>query len=353
MGLRSWIRQRLNGDLHRIDLVAPGPVEIPPPARAGLQLDPVAAPWSVARLTDLLREAEHQPTVTPLQAARLARHRLSRFWLDAPVDQLEALYAGELGTLQRSLLQGSLVQQDLAGDEQRWRDQLARGIAQPGEQVRQINWVLALMPYTRPGALKVSQPLQALPDWLLGDYVAYCAPELEEQLNQPAGLLKAGADAPEPLTQRRGEQAMAWFRDAEVLARMRALIRQYKQMPLDQETLEELCGLRRVVAQLWLDVEVAQLQTLHQTAVGAITRALLLAGFGDELLDATDERARRELLPLARDLSQPRAAGYLLALLLFVPLESVTVESADQLPDWLTRDLREIAAQLAAEQVDR
>ena len=39
MGLRSWIRQRLNGDLHRIDLVAPGPVEIPPPARAGLQLE--------------------------------------------------------------------------------------------------------------------------------------------------------------------------------------------------------------------------------------------------------------------------------------------------------------------------
>ena len=48
------------------------------------------------------------------------------------------------------------------------------------------------MPYTRPGVLKVSQPLQVLPDWLLGDYVAYCAPELEEQLNQPAGLLKAG-----------------------------------------------------------------------------------------------------------------------------------------------------------------
>ena len=105
MGLRSWIRQRLNGDLQRIDLVAPGPVEIPPPARVGLRLDPMAAPWSVARLMDLLREAEHQPTITTLQAARLARHRLSRFWLDAPVDQLQALYDGELGSLQRLLLQ--------------------------------------------------------------------------------------------------------------------------------------------------------------------------------------------------------------------------------------------------------
>ena len=28
---------------------------------------------------------------------------------------------------------------------------------------------------------------------------------------------------------------MAWFRDAEVLARMRALIRQYRQTPLDQD----------------------------------------------------------------------------------------------------------------------
>ena len=102
----------------------------------------MAAPWSVARLIDLLREAEHQPTITTAGGA-LARHRLSRFWLDAPVDQLEALYEGELGSLQRLLLQGLLVQQDLAGDEQRWRDQLARGMAQAGEQVRQINWVLA------------------------------------------------------------------------------------------------------------------------------------------------------------------------------------------------------------------
>ena len=105
----------------------------------------------MARLVDLLREAEHQPTVTTYAGGPLGPPSPLALLAGCSRGSVGGVYEGELGSLQRLLLQGSLVQQELAGDEQRWRDQLARGMAQPGEQVRQINWVLALMPYTRPG----------------------------------------------------------------------------------------------------------------------------------------------------------------------------------------------------------
>ena len=63
---------------------------------------------------------------------------------------------------------------------------------------------------------------------------------------------------------------MAWFRDEAALQRMQELITAYSDDPTDKATCLELGGLRRVVAQLWLDVDPSQLQTLRHTAVGEI-----------------------------------------------------------------------------------
>ena len=52
-----------------------------------------------------------------------------------------------------------------------------------------------------------------------------------------------------------------------------------------------------------------QLQTLDQTSVGGVTRALIRSGFGHELLDASDEQARRQPGELAADFSQPGAVS--------------------------------------------
>ena len=378
MGLRTWLKQRLGQNaVSSIDLVGPVAVQLPTPGRLGISLTMPAQPWSVARLGGLFREAEHQPSVASLEAARLARHRLSVFWLSAPVDQLEALYSGGIGDLQRQQLNSGLGRQPLSSDETAWRDQLAAEMAKPESVSRQMNLILALMPYTKPGKLKLSDPLRSLPDWFLADYVAYSAPELKHELEGPAGLLEpamdegngAGASAPtvernastveeeapsvegeaptvegefEPLSDRRGEDALAWFRDEAVLNRMKALVNLYAMAPEDAETLTELSGLRKVVAQLWLDVEPSQLETLYQMPVGLVTRSLISSGFGAELVDEDDVRARKALPELSADIQDPRCHGPLLATLLYFAPSAISFESTAGLPEWLLNELRSL-----------
>ena len=344
MGLRSWLRQQLNGEQPRIDLVTPADVVLKPPARAGLDLSAIPAPWSVTRLQTLLEAFAHQPSSTTDQAARLARHQLSKFWLAAPVDQLQHLYEGEIGDLQRLQLTGQLVQQDLAKDEIHWRDLLLQRLEDPTRSAERINLLLALMPYTQPRKLSVADPLSTLPDWLLNDYCVYCEPDLAA----PVGLLEPAKSktfdskvAFEPFTDRRGEDAMVWFRDEAVVARMQELIQLYSNDPTAEDTLHELAGLRRVLAQLWLDVEPVQLQTLEQTAVGEVTLAMVRSGFSAVLQAQDDVRAREQLAAHALDLSTPGAEGCVVAALLFFPPGKVQLESTEGLPPWLIQILRE------------
>ena len=332
----------------RIDLVTPARITIKPPARAGLDASVIPAPWSVARLQALFEALAHQPSTTSDQAARLARHQLSKFWLAAPVDQLRPFYEGEIGDLQRLQLTGPLVQQELAADEIRWRDQLLQRLEDPARAAERINLLLALMPYTQPRKLSVVDPLSTLPDWLLNDYCVYCEPDLAA----PVGLLEPAQSQTsdsktevEPLTDRRGEEAMVWFRDEAVVARMQELIQAYGADPKTEDSLQELAGLRRVLAQLWLDVEPVQLQTLEQTAVGEVTRAMILSGFGSELTDDADVAAREQLSSAGADFRSPAAPAALLATLLFYPLDAVTFETTEGLPVWFLELLHELAAE--------
>ena len=231
-----------------------------------------------------------------------------------------------------------------------WRDQLAARLADGAQAAQQRNLLLALMPYFPPRSLSVADPIASLPRWLLKDYVVYCEPDLKPQLEGPAGLLQPGGadsavadlDVMAPLSERRGEEAMAWFRDEEALQRMQALLNLYAMDPDDAETVQELGVLRRVVAQLWLDVHPSQVETLYGTPVGLLTRSLITAGFGREVLDDDDIRARQQLAPQVEDLSQPDAVNALLAALMFYPPNKIEFEDASALPAWLQEELRSL-----------
>ena len=358
MGLRRWLLDRLSSATPPsscdVDLVSASQVAIKPPSKAGLVSVELAQPWSVSRLATLFQSAERHPSQDAFNACRIARHRLSCFWMSAPLDQLQALYEGDLGDLQRLQLRGPLVKQELARDERQWAERLKGLLASPSEHARQLNILLALIPYTQPGQLKLSDPLADLPAWLVPDCVHYCAPHLDEQLQKPAGLLQPGLDRfntdadPEeatsqveldPLSERRGEEAMAWFRDDEALAQMGTLIQAYEQNATNQELLEELNGLRAVTAQLWLDVDPVQLQTLFFTPVGEITQQLIRSGFGRQLLDRQDAVARQQLAAKADQFTSPNAPGVILATLMYYPPESISFESTDGLPAWFVEVL--------------
>ena len=60
-------------------------------------------------------------------------------------------------------------------------------------------------------------------DWLLPDYAAHCEPDLP--LDEPVALLEAASESPtdsieslQPLASRRGDEAMALFRDERLSA---------------------------------------------------------------------------------------------------------------------------------------
>ena len=346
MGLRSWFRRQLSGEQTRIDLVSPARVMRMPPDRAGLDRSTIPAPWSVARLKALFEAYAHQPSSTSDQAARLARHQLSKFWLAAPVDQLRLLYEEEIGDLQRLQLTGPLVQQDLAADEIRWRDLLLRRLEDSTRAAERVNVLLALMPYTQPRKLSVADPLKTLPDWLLNDYCVYCEPDL----GVPVGLLEPGkpqipesSEELEPLTERRGEDAMEWFRDEAVVARMVELIQDYQADRTAATTLKELAGLRQVLAQLWLDVEPVQLEILNQTTVGEVTRAMIQSGFGAELINDADVDARGYFSSAGADFSTAAAPGILMATMLYYPFTGVKFETTEGLPLWFVDLLKEMA----------
>ena len=73
-----------------------------------------------------------------------------------------------------------------------------------------------------------------------------------------------------------------------------------------------------------------------------LTRGLITAGFGQELVDHDDLRARQLLAPLVEDLRAPRAINALLAALLFYPLASIEIEDGNALPTWLLEELRSL-----------
>lgn len=357
MSLRGWLRGRLKRKAPGpVNLVEQPTIQVPPPARLGLDLHLRLMPWSAARLASIFREAERIPTADSLHQARHARHCLSCFWLGAPIDQLESLYAGTLGTLQRNLLAGPLPQQTLAPDEGEWREQLAKQLHEHWEAPQRLNLLLALMPYYPPGVMRVEEPLEQVPDWLLKDYAAYCEPDLQAQLQRPVGFLQPSAQEKmdptggasdsgvkdvtlAPLSERRGEEALALFEQPELVNRMAALINLYGLDPDDAATKVELAGLRDIIAQLWLDVSSDQLEKLYRTPVGTMHRSLIASGFTGELVSEQDALTRQAMAAQADDLSQPNAINNLLAALLYFKAGKVSIVDGEEfIPQWLKEE---------------
>ena len=164
----------------RINLVADDlPEPVPPPANIGIQGSPAALPWTVARLERIVRRANASPADSQFQLeARHARHCLSRFWLQAPIDQIEALYGGPIGQVQRLLLHGTLPSQPLAADEEAWQQTLSQALLRDFSVPERLNLLLALMPYCPRGELQVGNAAETLPSWLLGDYASCFDPSL-------------------------------------------------------------------------------------------------------------------------------------------------------------------------------
>lgn len=337
--------QRKNGLIDAAE--APLPT-IAPPRKLGISTTVEVEPWSTARLATIFREAKRNPSAAAYEEARLARHRLSQFWLAAPIDQLESLYGGSFGHLQRLVLSGPLPGQPLARDEQRWRRHLVERLQEDFAQPARLNLLLAAILYVPSGTMRVEQPTSYLPEWLLDDYIEFCDPSIANTIRGPVGFLEAAEQAASPtadasaalvlpqLDERRGNQILEILAEATYTTRMQGLINLHAIDPADAEVNQELADLRRLLSQLWLDVPSDQLDRVYQSAAGELYQALLRSRFGAAPLSDDDLARRSALLPLVGDLSIEGAVQALLAAMPFFPPEKIQPAGGlEHLPPWM------------------
>lgn len=318
---------------------------IAPPRKLGITTSVDVEPWSTARLATIFREAKRNPSAASHEEARLARHRLSQFWLAAPIDQLETLYLGSFGHLQRLVLSGPLIDEPLARDEQRWRRQLVELLEEDFAQPARLNLLLAAMLYVPSGRMQVEKPTSYLPGWLLDDYIEFCDPSIAGEVRGPAGFLEAAnaeEASPAPklslpqLDERRGNQILEILAEPTYVTRMLGLINLHAIDPNDGEVNAELADLRCLLSQLWLDVPSQQLDNLYQSSAGELYQALLRSRFGAAPLSQDDQARRSALLPLVADLSLEGAVQALLAAMPFFPPEKIEPAGGlEHLPAWM------------------
>ncbi len=320
---------------------------------------PVLA-WSVRRLQAIFSQLQQAPNQQALEDAQAARMCFTRFWLSAPLDQLETLYAGPIGQAYRLMLSGVLPALPLNADDERWKAALSQKLLKAFGSHETTNLLLAVLPYYDLNAMRVADPLRQVPEWLQRDYAERCDPQLLDTLRQkaasrqpasPAGpaLLAPSEAQPAPrlsnqtlpvLGELRGEAGMALIQNNEFLGRMSGLINLYAIDPGDAELKQELSGLRRQVAQVWLDVDTPQLEALYRTPFGQLTQNLIASGFCREPLPPEEDAARRQLGLIVSELSHARALNALVAALMYYPPSKVNVAGVERsLPPWLVQEL--------------
>lgn len=333
-------------------------------------------PWSATRLASIFKDLQAAPDGRVIGEARRARQCLSRFWLQAPVDQLEVLYRSPVGQCYRMLLKTGLAGQPLLTEEQQWRDGLAQKLSRSMNRPESVNLLLAAMPYFERGKMRLLNATDLVPQWLIADYSALFDPGLARLLRRPAGLLgPAGtaaasrAVAPQQLqamepirsappqqaaalpvmASRRGNEALALIQNQDYLGRMSGLVNLYTIDPADAEVKRELIGLRRQMGQIWLDLNPAQLQILYQSSFGQLYRNFLGCGFSREALGPEDQQLRAQLARFVSNMNQPRAVNALLAALPFFTPGRIQFGGGEQfIPAWLMADINAMNGQSAA-----
>lgn len=327
-------------------------------------------PWSSARLAAIFAEVNRNPTGAPLMEARRARQALSKFWLHAPVDQLEPLYRSVIGQTYRTLVGGRLAELTLVMDEQQWRDAISQKLREAAGKPEAANLLLAVMPYYSRGSMRVSDPLRTVPQWLMQDYAALYEPDLLQRIQQPAGLLGSsgpslmGAPArptpmalppsavvpvqqpqqqpaqPPVLSKLRGQDAYNQLQEADFASRMSGLINLFTIDPGDEDVNRELANLRRLLGQIALDMDAAQLEALYRSSYGELHRQLMRCGFASAPISQQDARDRSQLAGVVANINQPGGLNALVAALLFYPTGKIQISGNENLlPGWLLSEL--------------
>jgi hypothetical protein len=354
----SWGESKVEKEGALLDTLVSDPGTVP----IEMARRPQITPWSAARLGTIFLDFAHEATPTRLAEARLARQCLSQFWLSAPIDALELLYGSVIGNSYRQMISTELASQPLLREEEEWRDYLSQRLFSGFQRPEMANILLAVMPYFRRGKMKVRDCEQNVPAWLLEDYASLFEPELLPRLRQPSPLERkalapaghraerivapqgvvgpAGIETELPLLPTlascSGAQALQLTANEEFLTRLNGMVNLFEIDPDDDAILQELAGFRRQLGQIWLDTPDEALQPLFESTFGDLYRKFLRSGYAGRPLSEQDRELRSQLARYVRNMTRPKAAQVVLAVLPFFPPGKIGFAGGEQfMPQWL------------------
>lgn len=292
------------------------------------------------------------------------RDALVRFWLAAPMDQLEALWKGGFGDLTQKMVKQLSAQSVFSQDQVALRQALNKQIGDLGlGQPLAHQLLLAAFLLSPPGLLKVANVERQLPSWLANAYKhMYESAQLvtlggDAPRSQASGSSPNSAALPNPDFGAFPESLEALVGNRIQLNRLLGLSNLYYIDPEDQEICQELLELRRSLAGL---IEVASEQDLERiwaTDFGDRYWALVRSGVQKEALAAADQqikdRATNQLNPNAGGgFDRPGALRALLVAMMFYAPGSMRVEAPEQkLPSWLLSSYRQVFEEAQASAV--
>jgi len=281
------------------------------------------------------------------------RDALARFWLAAPDDLLPSLWASPLGEATKALVRQLTPQSSFTNDQVNLRNAIGQRLQAGFQQPLTIQLVLANWLYSPPGLMRIANPQQNLPGWLLPAYLelyeaAATAPAPVAAISAPA---TPATQLPQPDFGAFPATLQELIGNRVQLNRMLGLSNLYYIDPEDQEILQELRQIRLDLIAAVIRCPEDQLEQLWATDLGDRYWAMVRSGVQKEPLTPAEEQHKQ----WAATRLQPSQGGgfgtpgslnaFLVAMVLFQP-GTMRVDGAEQkIPAWLLGPYQEIFAQ--------
>lgn len=280
------------------------------------------------------------------------RDSLIRFWLTAPEDLLESLWASPLGEATRALVnqlhQDFPFTEDQRSVRNRINQKLQQGLDRPGT----TQLLIAVFLVSPPGQLQISNSERWLPSWLLSSYtslyestnpnIAFSSTVQPE--TSPASKVPQidFGEFPKTLEELVGNRIQ--------LNRMLGLANLYYIDPEDEEILAELLELRRHFSAAIESCPEQILEKLFATDLGDRYWALVRSGVQNEPMSADDQSFKdRAVIRLSPSqgggFNTPGSTNaFLIAMLFYVPGSMKVDEAEQKIPGWLLQGYQDVFA---------
>ncbi len=290
----------------------------------------VVTPWN---LTPIGSESQRDPLI--------------RFWLAAPLDQLEQLWDGPWGEATTQLVRQLNESSSFTPEQIQLRNALNEKIQQKGfSSSESIQILIAAFLLSPPGLLSIANADKNLPSWLLPRYQAlYEKTEVQPQqsLDSDQSLAPNIPDfGPFPSTL---EELSS---NRIQLNRMLGLANLYYIDPEDHEIMHELQTLRSDLSKAINNCDELKLEEFWSGEIGDRYWAVVRSGIQKEPLTHEDQELKNQVTQRL----QPSQGGgfgtsgavkaFLIAMMYFEPGTMKVDDAKNKLPGWLLPNFDEI-----------